>query len=309
MDELAPACESRIQTEIGMKREGYFVQKSVRFGVRCNQQHRQWGDIREWFQAADGWGFETAWLFDHMIPIHDSRTGPNLDGWTLLAGLAEATNNIEIGPMVTGITYRNPALLLKIVTSVDHISNGRALLGLGAAWFEDEHEMFGIDFPRVGDRVRLLQESLEAFAMLQEQDTTTYDGKLVKLKEAIFEPKPVRNPMPVVIGASGDRMLRIVGRFADQWDNNNISDNDAYRERTAKVEAAAAAAGRDPSDIRRSTSIRPHLFDDHDALVARIRELREIGITDFLLHTPDKITPSARDFAEKVVPELRKEFA
>lgn len=284
------------------------MQKSVRFGIRCSQHHRQWGDVREWFQAADDWGFETAWVFDHMIPLSDPRTGPNLDGWTMLAGLAEATKNVEIGPMVTGITYRNPALLLKIVTTVDHISNGRALLAVGAAWFEGEHEMFGIDFPGAGDRVSLFGESLEAFTMLQSQDRTTYDGKFVTLKDAVFEPKPIRNPMPIVIGGSGNRMLRLIGRYADQWDNN-FSDSGEYRERTAKMDAAAIAAGRDPSDIRRSTTLALNLLDDQDALVARARELRELGITDFLLHVPDTITPAARDFAEKIVPELRKEFS
>ncbi len=284
------------------------MEKRVRFGIRCSQHHRQWSEVKEWFQAADDWGFETAWVFDHLIPLSDPRTGPNLDGWTLLAGLAEATKNVEIGPMVTGITYRNPGLLLKIITTVDHISNGRALLAVGAAWFEGEHEMYGIDFPRAGDRVTMLQESLEAFKLLQTEERTTYEGKFVKLKEAPFEPKPVRNPMPVVIGGSGDRMLKIIGRFADQWDNN-FSNSNEYRERTAKLDAAAIAAGRDPSDIRRSTTLAVNLLDDQDALVARIRELRELGITDFLLHAPEKITPAAREYAEKIVPELRKEFA
>lgn len=284
------------------------MQQSVRFGIRCSQHHREWSEIKEWFQAADDWGFESAWVFDHIIPLSDPRTGPNLDGWTLLAGLAEATRNVEIGPMVTGITYRNPALLLKIVTTVDHISNGRALLGIGAAWFEGEHEMFGFEFPRAGDRVTMLRESLEAFRMLQSQEKTTYEGKFVQLKDAVFEPKPVRNPMPTVIGGSGDRMLRIVGTFADQWDNN-FSNNDEYRERSAKVDAAARAAGRDPSEIRRSTTMAVTLLDDPDALRARMEELRELGISDFLIHVPHSITPAMREYAEKIVPELRKQWS
>lgn len=284
------------------------MENSVRFGLRCSQHHRQWGEIREWFQAADDWGFESAWVFDHIIPLSDPRTGPNLDGWTLLAGLAEATKNVEIGPMVTGITYRNPGLLLKIITTVDHISNGRALLGIGAAWFEREHDMYGYEFPRAGDRVTMLKEALESWELLQSQETSNYNGKFVTLRDALFEPKPVRNPMPVVIGGSGDRMLRIIGRFANQWDNNFSNDSE-YRERTAKVNAAAEAAGRDPSEIRRSTTLAADLLDDPDAMHARILQLRDLGITDFLVHVPQEITPAVRDFAEKMVPELRQEFS
>jgi alkanesulfonate monooxygenase SsuD/methylene tetrahydromethanopterin reductase-like flavin-dependent oxidoreductase (luciferase family) len=284
------------------------VQQSMRFGLRCSQHHREWSELKEWFQAADSWGLETAWVFDHMIPLSDPRTGPNLDGWTLLAGLAEATENVEIGPMVTGITYRNPALLLKIITTVDHISNGRALMGIGAAWFEGEHEMFGFEFPRAGDRVTMLREALEAYQMLQSQDTTTYEGKFVRLRDAIFEPKPVRNPIPVVIGGSGDRMLRIIGKFADQWDNN-FGNDDEYRERARKVDEAARKAGRDPSEIRRSTTLAAALLDDPDALHKRIDELKALGITDFLVHVPQTITPAVREFAETMVPELRKQWA
>lgn len=283
------------------------MQHSVRFGIRCSQHHREWSEIKEWFQAAENWGFESAWVFDHIIPLSDPRNGPNLDGWTLLAGLAEATNTIEIGPMVTGITYRNPGLLLKIVTTVDHISNGRTLLGIGAAWFEGEHEMFGYDFPRAGDRVSMLREALKMFKMLQSQDKSTFDGKFYQLKEAIFEPKPVRNPMPVVIGGSGDRMLRIIGQFANQWDNSFRS-NDEYQERTAKVNAAAEAAGRDPSEIRRSTTLPMDSLNDPDALRTRMEELKGLGITDFLVHVPNDITPEVRTFAEQIVPELRKQW-
>lgn len=284
------------------------MEHSVRFGLRCSQHQRSWGELKEWFQAADNWGFETAWVFDHMIPLSDPRTGPALDGWTLLAGLAEATERVEIGPMVTGITYRHPAMLLKIITTVDHISNGRALLGIGAAWFEDEHTMFGIDLPPVGERISMLRETLEAYRMLQSQETTTYEGKYIHLQNAIFEPKPVRNPMPVVIGAIKDRMLRTAGRFANQWDSNFDNDDD-YRQRTEKVNAAARAAGRDPSEIRRSTTMPVTMFDDLDGLRKRIGELRELGITDFLIHVPQQITPAVREYAEQIVPELRRELS
>jgi alkanesulfonate monooxygenase SsuD/methylene tetrahydromethanopterin reductase-like flavin-dependent oxidoreductase (luciferase family) len=256
--------------------------------------------------AADEWGWESAWVFDHMIPLSDPRSGPNLEGWTLLAGLAEATKRVKIGPMVTGITYRNPSLLLKEAVTVDHISNGRCLFGVGAAWFGGEHEMFGFEFPPVGQRVDMLREALELFELLQSQERTTYAGRYYQAKEAYFEPKPVQPRLPVVIGAGGDRMLRIVARFADQWDNN-FSNNDEYRERVRKLEAACAKLGRDPNAIRRSTTLQVDLLKDERALRARLEELRALGITDFLIHAPERLE-DLRAYAERIVPEYRERW-
>ncbi len=153
----------------------------------------------------------------------------------------------------------------------------------------------------------MLREALQMFRMLQSQEKSTFDGKFYQLKDAIFEPKPVRNPLPNVIGGSGDRMLRIVGQFADQWDNNFRS-SEEYQERTAKVNAAAEAAGRDPREIRRSTTLPEASLQDLDAMRQRIEELRGLGITDFLVHVPHSVTPEMRAYAEELVPELRKQF-
>ena len=282
---------------------------SVRFGIRCSQHHREWAEIKEWFQAADELGFESAWVFDHMIPLSDPRDNPNLEGWTLLAGLAEATKRVEIGPMVTGITYRNPAMLLKVATTVDHISNGRVLLGVGAAWFEGEHEMFGFDFPGPGQRVSMLEEALQMFKLLQSQERSTFNGRYYQLKDAIFEPKPVRNPMPLVIGGSQPRMLGLIARYADWWDNN-FSDVEEYKGRLARIEAVCAEIGRDPSEIRRSTTKSDtYLVDNNeDQILADLKELRALGMTDFLFHVP-KDMKVLRDFAERTLPALREELA
>lgn len=278
-----------------------------RFGLRSSQHHRSWAQIRENFVAADEWGFESAWVFDHMIPLSDPRTGPNLEGWTLLAALAEATRRVMLGTMVTGITYRNPALLLKCAVTVDHVSNGRALLGVGAAWFGGEHEMYGFDFPPDGVRVSMLKEALEIFDLLQSRERSTYEGRYYRLKDAPFSPKPVQPRLPVVIGGSGDRMLRLIARHADQWDNN-FSDPAVYRERLAKLEAACARIGRDPLDIRRSTTLPAEAIRDEAALRRQLESLRALGITDFLIHAPERIE-DLRDYAERIVPEYRQAWA
>jgi F420-dependent oxidoreductase-like protein len=280
---------------------------TVRFGLRSSQNHRSWSQIRENFVAADAWGFESAWVFDHMIPLSDPRTGPNLEGWTLLAGLAEATQHVLLGTMVTGITYRNPGLLLKEATTVDHISNGRALLGVGAAWFEGEHEMFGFEYPPVGQRVDMLREALKLFDLLQTQERSTFDGEHYQLRDAPFEPKPVQGKLPVVIGAGGDRMLRIVAQYADWWDNN-FRDANEYRARLHKLEAACAKIGRDPGEIRRATTVPADLAKDEQKLRETLTSYRELGITDFLIHAPEKVQ-DLKDYAERIVPDLRKQFA
>ena len=285
---------------------------SIRFGLRSSQHHRSWAEIKRNFQAADTWGLESAWVFDHIIPLSDPRTGPNLEGWTLLAGLAEATSNVLIGPMVTGITYRNPGMLLKAAVTVDHISNGRCLLGVGAAWFEGEHRMYGIDFPSDGDRVSMFREALEMFELLQTEEYASYDGKYYQLREAPFFPKPVQQKdgkphLPVVIGGSGDRMLRIIARHADWWDNN-FSDDAQYRERLAKVEAACAKIGRDPLEIRRSTTLPADFVSKPESEQrARLDSLRALGITDFLFHVPDDVA-DLKPLAEGLIPKLREEW-
>jgi alkanesulfonate monooxygenase SsuD/methylene tetrahydromethanopterin reductase-like flavin-dependent oxidoreductase (luciferase family) len=286
---------------------------TVQFGLRASQHHRTWAQIRAAFVAADEWGLESAWVFDHMIPLSDPRTGPNLEGWTLLAGLAEATQRVKLGTMVTGITYRNPALLLKEAVTVDHISNGRALLGVGAAWFEGEHHMFGFDYPSDGQRVTMFKEALEMFDLLLTQDVSNYEGKHYQLRDAIFEPKPLQTQdgkphIPVVIGGSKDRMLRIIARHADQWDNNFRTD-DEYRERLAKIEAECERIGRDPATIRRSTTLPADFTTSGSTDQQRegLEGLRALGITDFLFHAPTEVE-GFRPFAETVIPQLRKDW-
>lgn len=308
VDEFALTCESTEKDGNDIhERVRRVMAHTIRFGLRSSQHNRSWSEIKENFLAAEEWGFESAWVFDHIVSLGGDPNGPTLEAWTLLAGLAEATNRVEIGPMVTGITYRNPGMLLKNVVTVDHISNGRALLGLGAAWHEDEHRMYDIHFPGPGARVSMFHEALQMFRMLQSQDVSSFDGKHYHLRDAIFEPKPVRNPIPFVLAGSQPRMLRIIAEFADQWDNN-FRDLDEYRDRVARLEAACREIGRDPAEIRRSTTLSPGNFADEKELRGRLQELRDAGVTDFLFHVPDNLD-DMRHLAESTIPELRQTWA
>ena len=138
----------------------------VRFGIQTPQQHGSWSEMVALWQELDTLGFDSAWVFDHFLPIFSDPTGPCLEGWTALSALAMVTHNVRVGVLVTGNTYRHPAVLAKMATTLDIISKGRLILGLGAGWFALEHETFGIPFPPVAERLQRLDEALTVIGRL-----------------------------------------------------------------------------------------------------------------------------------------------
>ena len=191
----------------------------LRFGVQTPPQHVPYSQVQDVWLEADELGYDSAFGFDHFLPILSDPTGPCLEGWTLLAALAAQTKRLKTGLLVTGNTYRNPALLAKMAATVDHVSGGRLILGMGAGWFQLEHDAFGIPFYTPGGRARRLVESVELIKMLFTQEKTTYAGKYYQLKDASFEPKPLQKPYPpILIGGMGPKVVQpLVARHADIW--------------------------------------------------------------------------------------------
>lgn len=173
----------------------------VRFGVQTPQQQTSWQDMLSLWQEVDDLGFDTAWVFDHFLPIFSDPTGPCLEGWTALAALAMATNNVRLGVMVTGNTYRHPAVLAKMATTVDIISGGRLILGMGVGWFELEHKQYSIPFPQVRERLARLDEALEVIKRLWTEERASFTGRYYQLNEAVCNPRPVQQP-PLAIDGS-----------------------------------------------------------------------------------------------------------
>ena len=197
-------------------------------------------------------GLEGLWAPDHFM------LGPNAEEfevWTLLSVLAERTDGVDIGPLVGSITYRNPALLAKMATTVDVLSEGRLRLGLGAGWHEAEHRAYGFDFPDVGTRIEMLAEGIQVVKAMFTEDTPTFEGDHYTIDGALNEPKPVSQPHPpIVVGGAGPKMLRLAARHADEW-NVEISGRARGRAiefKARKFDDYLEAEGRDPDDVERS---------------------------------------------------------
>jgi len=223
----------------------------VSFGIKTSPQHVTYEAMLRVWQEADAIpAVEHAWLFDHFAPIQGDVDGPCLEGWTVLAAFAAVTERLRLGLMVTGNTYRHPAVLAKIAATVDVISNGRLDFGIGAGWNEYEHASMGIPLYKPGERIRRLDEACEIVKGLFTQPTFDFDGRYYQLKEARSEPKPVQKPYPpIVIGGSGEQLtLRVVAKHADIW-NYTGGSVEEFRHKVSVLHEHCAAVGRDPSEI------------------------------------------------------------
>jgi alkanesulfonate monooxygenase SsuD/methylene tetrahydromethanopterin reductase-like flavin-dependent oxidoreductase (luciferase family) len=278
----------------------------VTFGIVAGQHHRSWGEMREQWQFAEEAGLDSAWAFDHFFSLRDDEMGPCLDGWTLLGAMAEMTGNIQMGLMVTGITHRNPAIMFKQAVTVDHISNGRLILGVGASWNEREHEAYGIEFPSPKVRVDRFGEAMEMFRQLENQKRTTYTGEHYSLVEAPFEPKPVHGHIPVLVGSRGNRMMGYIARYADQWDGGGTPDE--YAEHSRRLDERCREIGRDPSEIRRGMTSNTGL-ESEDAFRQNVEAYYAAGVRNFLYRIPvGPVNRTIRNIAERIIPELREQY-
>jgi F420-dependent oxidoreductase-like protein len=276
----------------------------LRFGLKGSGQWITIEQLRSIWKTADDGGFDHLWDFDHLASIGpNGPDGPIFEGWALQAAMAEATKRVRIGCLVTGNTYRNPIVLAKLAVTVDHLSGGRLEFGIGAAWAEIEHEMYGIE--GLDHRVGLLSESLQIIKSLFTNERTNFDGRYYHFKDAIANPKPVQKPHPPFwIGASGETTLRLVARYGDVW---NISGGDpaAVKDLIAKFEATCHAVGRDPGEVRRSIQFGGETVERGE-LVDLCGKYLELGVTEQVVYLrgphPERL---AVQIAE-ILPDLRK---
>ena len=242
----------------------------MRFSVWPGPQ-QSWESTLELARHAEATGWDGVWFADHFMPNDANTLQPVNEAWTTLAALAATTQRVRLGTLVTGNTYRHPALLAKMAASVDVISRGRLVLGLGSGWQENEHVAYGIEFDTVPGRLRRLEEACAVIRSLFANDKTDFAGRYYQLKDAPLLPKPVQRPLPLLIGGGGEqRTLRIAARFADEW--NVWGDPQTLSRKMAILDRHCGDVGRDPRAIQRSAVALLALSDD-PAFVARVRSL------------------------------------
>ncbi|HXG40356.1 MAG TPA: LLM class flavin-dependent oxidoreductase [Candidatus Limnocylindrales bacterium] len=193
---------------------------TVRFGALLWNQYTDWPTILEAARRVDRLGYETLWTWDHLYPIVGSSRGPILEGWLTITAWAEATERVRIGLMVGANTFREPTLTAKMATTLDHISNGRAILGIGAAWFEEEHRAFGIPFgSSAAERLRWLGEALPVMRGMLRGETPSARGERYHAREVRNDPPPIQERLPILVGGGGERVtLRLAAQYADMHD-------------------------------------------------------------------------------------------
>jgi alkanesulfonate monooxygenase SsuD/methylene tetrahydromethanopterin reductase-like flavin-dependent oxidoreductase (luciferase family) len=288
-----------------------------RFGLFMSQANKPWSQIRDEFAMADDLGFDHAWLVDHLLDTDGPPEHPCLEAWTLLAALATSTRRIRLGVLVSSNTFRHPSLLAKEAVTVDHVSGGRLILGIGTGWHEDEHRRYGFELPAAGDRVTRLEEAVALIVRLQEEAHLTFEGTWYRTDHAVFEPRPVQRPrIPLLIAAHRPRMIRLAARYADQWDTfpelpGTATDGvtTTLAERVGMFEDACRAEGRDPAAVRRSVWGLSHAVASEAAYEAFARRHLELGFTDISVVPAGVPVERLRRIAEEVIPALRAEGA
>jgi alkanesulfonate monooxygenase SsuD/methylene tetrahydromethanopterin reductase-like flavin-dependent oxidoreductase (luciferase family) len=306
-----------------------------KMGINLWTQAGTWQEILDAATLVDGLGYEHLWAWDHVKAIFGDPHQPIHEGWTTITAWAMATKNVRVGLMVGANTFRNPGLVAKIVTTLDHVSNGRAILGLGGAWFELEHEEFGIDFGTgFGQRLDWLDESVGAIRALTSGETVTSPaGGHYALDGATINPLPVQKRLPVMIGGTGrKKTLRTVAKYADIWNAQGLPSE--VHEHDAVLRQHCEAVGRDEREIERSSNLwfvvrdseavarrdwasymernraslekslepsRP-VFGSPETIAERLLEYCDVGFTTALVEVP---APYDHETIERLAKEVR----
>jgi F420-dependent oxidoreductase-like protein len=262
----------------------------------CVDTGRPWAEIRRIGELADAQDWSAVYVCDHFMPFAPPGVpadGPVLESWTLLSALATLTIRVRLGPLVLGNTYRHPTVVANMAASLDHVTGGRVVLGLGAGWQHNEHVAYGIDLPPLGERLDRFEEACHVITSLLRQRYSTFDGRYYRLQHATSEPRPVSSRLPVLVGGGGPRRTaRIAAKYADIW-HTWASPSD-FQRKCDVLDGHCAQVGRDPASVQRATgqvvrvSSSPAAASDGDDVIG----------------TPEQITEALGQYAHSRVSEF-----
>ena len=276
---------------------------AVRLGALCWNQYSDWPSLLEAGRRVDRLGYDTLWTWDHLYPIVGSPEGPIFEGWLTLAAWAQATEHVRIGLMVGANTFREPALTAKMATTLDHISNGRAILGIGGAWFDTEHEAYGIPFgDGFPERLRWLGEALPIMRGMLHGERPTAAGPRYSTKDVRNDPPPIQERLPLLIGGGGEQVtLKLVARYGDA---NNVGGGlERVRRKEAILVQHCETVGRDPAEIERTTGLGTVIIRDSRTEAERVQ--REIAAHNGGADPwEDQPVGTPEDVAERILPYL-----
>jgi F420-dependent oxidoreductase-like protein len=247
---------------------------SIPFGLQLHPQYTTWDEMAAAARLVEDAGWDVLMTWDHFVPLVGDVTGPNFEGWQILAAFAAITKRVQIAMLVTGNTYRHPTVLANMATTLDHISHGRAVLGIGAAWNEHEHNMYGIPFDTPGVRLAKLAEATKIIRALLDEGTVTFSGKHYQLTNATLGTRPIQKRLPILVGGGGERKtLRITARYADWW--HGFGAADVLTHKLAVLRKHCEEVGRDPAEIMPTAGGSIFVTDDKSAIDARARAMMQ----------------------------------
>ena len=245
----------------------------MRFGFWPNPRSN-YEDTKTLALHAEATGYDGIWLADHFLP-EEPELIPVHESWITMAALSRDVPRVRIGTMVTGNTYRHPAILANMVATMDNLNEGRSVLGIGSGWQKNEHEAYGIEYGTVGSRLRMLDEACQIFQGLFNNDYFDFDGEFYRLNHAPLEPKPKQEKLPLMIGGGGEKVtLKIAAKYADEW--NVWGDVETLKQKGAILDQHCETVGRDPSEIERC-AVALLFLSDNEEYLKRVRGATEMA--------------------------------
>lgn len=306
----------------------------LRFGMRIVLYQQSFEPVKNYVLAAERLGYDSIWVNDHLLPIVGFLEKPMLECWTVLSALAGVTTNIRLGSLVLNNTFRYPQLVAKMASTLDVVSNGRLELGIGAGWFKQEHDMFGLPYRKHSERIEMLAEAIELIKSLWTEERTNFRGRFYQVTNAICLPKPLQKPHPpLLIGGHSERILDLVAKHADR-SNFLLLPSKEFAEKAGVLEEKCKRIGRDYSKITKSffgeamvvrsekeageqikkrlqerrisakqamQYTRKCIIGTPERCIERIMEYSKAGTEEFMLVFPDLDTKQIKIFADSVI--------